>query len=66
MVRISSIKFDGKEQPKRATIITDQGRVNVHWVDDYGDRNWFTSGSLEAQKLAVSTIERIERMVQHL
>jgi len=63
MTRISSIKFDGKEQPKRATIITDQGSVCVHWSND---GNWFTSGNLEAQKLAVSTIERIQRMVQHL
>ena len=63
MARISTIKFDDKERPKRATIITDQGRVCVHWLND---GNWFTSGNLEAQKLAVSTIERIERMVQHL
>ena len=66
MSRVSSIVFDKHEQPKRATVITSAGPVKVHWVEDYGDRNWFTSGSTEARKLAVTTIERIERMAERL
>jgi len=62
MARISSIKFDRNELPLRATIITSQGTVKVHWVDHH----WFSTGDLDAQKLAVPLVERIERMVQHL
>lgn len=62
MKRISSIFFDKHEHPKRATILTNQGTVKVFWVDDYGDRNWFTAGNLNAKKLAVPVIQRIERL----
>lgn len=60
MARISSIVFDRREQLKRATVITTHGTVKVHWVHDH----WFTTGNLEAKKLAVPVIQRIERMVQ--
>ena len=66
MSRVSSIVFDKHERPKRATIITSAGTIKVHWVEDYGDRNWFTSGPTDARKLAVTTIERIERMAERL
>lgn len=61
MDRISSLQFDRNELPLRATIITALGTVNVHWVD----RHWFSIGDLDAKKLAVPLVERIERMVQH-
>ena len=66
MARITSIVFDRHQQPKRATIITTHGSVKVHWVHDHGDSNWFTSGNLEAKKLAVPVIQRIERMAETL
>ena len=66
MARISSIVFDKHEQLKRATIITTHGTVQVQWIHDYGDSNWFTSGNLEAKKLAVPVIQRIERMAETL
>jgi hypothetical protein len=62
MTRISSIVFDKHEQPKRATIITPLGNVKVEWSDVSGNRSWFTTGNLNAKKLAVPVIERIERM----
>ncbi len=66
MPRIKSIIFDSKERPLRATIVTSAGTVKVEWRDVCGDRCWFTAGSLEAKKLAVSTIQRIEQMVARL
>lgn len=66
MARISSIVFDRHERPKRATIITNLGTIKVEWRDVSGQRCWFTSGPLDARKLAVESIERIERMVQQL
>ena len=63
MARISSIVFDKNERPKRATIITKLGTIKVEWIDVCGDRSWFTSGNLNARKLAVPAIQRIERMV---
>ena len=66
MARISSVIFDKEEQPLRATIRTKQGTVKVEWTDVCGDLCWLTSGTLEAKKLAVSAIQRIERMVERL
>ena len=63
MSRIASVVFDQHEQPKRATIITKLGSVKVEWRDVCGDRCWFTTGTLEAKKLAVPAIERIERLL---
>lgn len=62
MARISSIVFDSHERPKRATIITKLGLIKVEWCDVCGDRSWFTSGNLDARKLAVPVIQRIERL----
>ncbi len=62
MARISSIVFDRNERPLRATIRTRLGTVKVQWQDVSGDRCWMTSGVLDAKKLAVPAIERIERM----
>jgi len=61
--RIVSITFDRKERPVRATLRTRLGPVKVVWRDVCGDRCWFTSGILDAKKLAIPYIERIERMV---
>ena len=61
--RIVSIAFDCNEQPVRATLVTRLGPVKVVWEDISGDHCWFTSGTLDAKKLAVTAIERIERMV---
>ena len=58
MARISTIKFDGKEQPKRATIITPLGTIKVEWRNGY----WISSGDLAAKQLAVPVIQRIERL----
>jgi hypothetical protein len=66
MARISSIAFDKSEQPKRATVITPLGTIKVEWRDVSGDRCWFTSGNIEARKLAVPVIQRIERMAATL
>lgn len=66
MSRISSIVFDKHERPLRATICTRLGPVKVVWTDVCGDRAWLTSGVLDAKKLALPAIERIERMVEHL
>lgn len=66
MARISSIVFDRNEKPKRATLITKLGTVKVEWRDVCGDLCWFTSGNLNAKKLAAPAIQRIERMVQEL
>ncbi len=64
--RISSLVFDKEERPRRATIITNLGTVKVQWTEVHIDRSWFTSGGLEAKKLAVPVIERIERLTQNL
>ena len=63
MSRISSIVFDKRERPIRATIITSTGTVKVIWTDVAGDWCWLTSGKLDAKKLAAPAIARIERMV---
>jgi hypothetical protein len=62
--RIKSITFDRKERPLKATIVTRLGIVKVEWRDVCGDWCWMTSGILDAKKLAVLAIERIEHMVQ--
>ncbi len=64
MARIISIVFDRNEHPLRATIRTRMGTVKVRWMDVSDDRCWLTSGILEAKKLAVPAIARIERMVE--
>jgi len=64
--RIVSITFNRNELPVRATLRTHLGPVKVVWRDVCGDRCWFTSGILDAKKLAVPAIERIERMVSQL
>ncbi len=61
--RIVAITFDRKEQPVSVSLRTRLGPVKVVWCDVCGDRCWFTSGVLDAKKLAVPAIERIERMV---
>ena len=66
MSRISSIVFTKNEQLKRATIVTHLGPVKVEWMELCSDRCWFTSGTLDAKKLAVPAIQRIERLSQKL
>ena len=66
MPRISSIVFDRKERPLRATIRTRLGTVKVEWRDVGGDLCWMTSGVLRAKQLAVPAIERLERIVHGL
>lgn len=66
MARISTLTFDRHERLKRATIRTDHGTIKVEWRDVSGERAWFTSGNLEARKLAVTAIHRIERMTSAL
>ena len=66
MSRISSIVFDKNERPVRANIRTRLGTVMVVWQDVHGDRCWFTSGVLDAKKLAVPAIERVVRMVARI
>jgi hypothetical protein len=64
--RISSVVFDRQKRPLRAIIITSTGTVKVQWMGVAGDWCWLTSGTLEAKKLAVPAIERLERMIQVL
>lgn len=64
--RISSLVFDKEERPRQATIITSLGTVKVQWTEVHGGRCWFASGGLDAKKLAVPVIERIERLTQNL
>jgi len=64
MARISSIVFDPQERPLRATVSTSTGTVKVTWSDVCGDWCWMTSGNLEAKKLAVPVIQRIERILR--
>lgn len=66
MSRISSIVFDKNEHPLRAVIRTPLGTVKVVWRDVCGDRGWFTSGVLDAKKIAAPVIARIERMTDQL
>jgi hypothetical protein len=58
MARIHSVAFDKNEQLKRAIITTQVGKIKVEWENG----QWFTTGNLEAKKLAVPVIERIERL----
>jgi hypothetical protein len=60
--RIQSIRFDRRERPARATVVTRQGIVRVEWVEVAGDRCWFSSGTGDAKREAVPAIERIEQM----
>jgi hypothetical protein len=38
--------------------------VKVEWRDVAGDWCWMTSGTLDAKKLAVPVIQRIERILR--
>lgn len=58
--RLSSLIFDRRERPSRATIRTHHGTVRVVWRDVCGDRCWFTTGSTEAKKTALPAITRAE------
>lgn len=58
MARILSVAFDQNEQLKRAIITTHLGKIKVEWENG----QWFITGNLEAKKLAVPVIERIERL----
>jgi hypothetical protein len=64
MSRISSIVFDRDERPIRATIRTRLGAVKVRWTDVCGAWCWQSAGILDAKKLAVPAIARIERMIE--
>ena len=66
MTRISSLVFDKDERPCRATIRTRLGTVKVEWRDVGGGLCWFTSGNLDAKRLVLPAIQRIERMVAGL
>jgi hypothetical protein len=59
--RIHSITFDKRERPKHAIVLTARGIVEVEWKCVAGDWCWFTGGTGDAKKLAVSVIERIVR-----
>jgi hypothetical protein len=50
----------------RATVRTPLGTMKVAWRNVSGDRCWFSSGTLDAKKLAVPAIERIERLAASL
>jgi len=60
--RIRSIHLDGRERPARATVANQRGIVRVEWLEVAGDRCWFSSGTGDAKRNAVSAIERIEQM----
>jgi len=60
--RIQSIRFDRRERPARATVATRKGIVRVEWLEVAGDRCWFSSGTGDAKREAVPTIERIEQI----
>ena len=62
--RISSIVFDKRQRPLRATILTSTGTVKVEWKNVAGSWCWFSSGKGDAKRAAVPVIERIERMAQ--
>ena len=62
--RIESIHFGRWENPKRATIHTRFGRVEVEWHNVCGDRCWFSAGTGDARREAVPAIERIECMLR--
>jgi hypothetical protein len=64
--RIRSLHFDRHERPARAVIVTCHGRVRVEWLEVAGDRCWFTAGTGDAKRAAVSAIEHIEAMYQTL
>lgn len=57
---LHSITFDRRERPNFAVVVTPHGIVDVEWKCVAGDWCWFTSGTSDAKKLAVSAIERIE------
>jgi hypothetical protein len=64
--RIKSVTFDRHGRPLKAVILTPHGTVQVRWRDVCGGWCWFTSGILDARKLAGPAIERIGRMAESL
>ena len=64
--RIRSLHFDRQERPARAVIVTSRGLVRVEWLEVAGDRCWFSSGTGDAKREALPTIQHIERMCQSM
>ena len=62
--RIRSIHLNQYERPLRATVWTKYGMVKVAWKDVAGSRCWFSSGTGDAKREAVSAIEHIEQMCE--
>jgi hypothetical protein len=55
---IHAIRFDRRERPKSAVILTPRGIVQVEWMNAGG---WRICGSDGAKSLAGPVIERIQR-----
>ena len=66
MSQIQTLVFDKNEQPRRAVITTSLGPVKVQWRMVCGERCWFASGTPDAKRLAVTAIQRIERLASVL
>lgn len=64
--RITLIAFDSKERIKQAIILTSAGTVTVTWVNRDHDPKWFSSGPVEARRLAMEAIQKIERLAAQL
>ena len=62
--RVRSLHFDSQQRPARAVIVTSQGLVRLQWLEVAGDRCWFSSGTGDAEREAVPTIEHIEQMCE--
>ena len=62
--RIRSVHLNRWERPRRATVWTKCGVVKVVWKDVAGNRCWFSSGTDNAKREAVPSIEHIEQMCQ--
>lgn len=65
-VRITLIAFDSKQRLKQAIIHTSAGTLTVTWVKRDSDPAWFSSGPVEARRLAIEAIQRIERIAAML
>lgn len=63
--RIIEIRFDRHERLKSARIHTPAGQVRVQWMDVAGDWCWQSAGTMDARRLAVSAIQRIEERLHH-
>lgn len=64
--RIRCLRFDRSERPARAEIVTGHGVVRVEWLEVAGDRCWFSTGTGNAKREAVSVIQRIEGMCESM